>query len=378
MKTVRSLSLGVLLGVACAPRSPSTGDTAHASGRTQTDRSPLAAKAPSTEDAAHAPGDTGATTLLVANGQGVHEYDVTGKLVRTRTPIPAQTPRRLAGGDVLFLSKSATTRTLYRIDSTDKLTTVAKLPVGYATGACKFVDDAPEGSHEWLHMESADDFVVAADGATACFTFRDRNANMADVEVVVTAALASGAVEGWVNMNKRGGCKAEKPAAGAAGLRVEGKSVFCAAGRPWSTSGAEADFQSKFGFDKKKQTITSNAHGEVSLGTTKARTFTVEGYSPSGQWVVISGCRDDSGDYVYRSLYLVDRATGDTHTLQAGKGTSAISKRNVSALGGCSIETLTVTGEATVAWLSDELLIVDKIAIRPGIGTWTIDGDVAW
>ena len=92
--------------------------------------------------------------------------------------------------------------------------------------------------------------------------------------------------------------------------------------------------------------------------------------SPSGRWLVASGGIQE-GDYVWRSIWIVDRERGEIVPIAEG-ASAAMTRPDAAA-------TLSIAGESTLEWLpgSPEVLVVDQTLWIPGTGLVPLGGRLA-
>jgi hypothetical protein len=275
-------------------------------------------------------------TFIVGNDQGVREVGYDGATVRVIATTPARRLRLVAGGKAVVFYVRATGEIHELSLATGVDRKVAALPNGFK--ACGHMPDYQSG-HRFavanLDVQADDDFVFDGSGNAVCMTLMDRNVNMANVAIDVRVDLASGAV---LHRVTRGGECAAKPP----------NWKDCAAR---ATDGAKwAPFRSAAGIDE-------------------------ELVSPSGRWSVLS-MNDDRGDYIHRSLFLLDRQGDQVFPIVKGPFPAPIP---LAALARTEDRAATVdaVGESVVRWLDHDALLVDSLLVVPERGGVDIDGDAA-
>jgi hypothetical protein len=330
------LALPILLCVACNPAPAPTGGVS---------LPPSVAPAPSSAapappSAAPAPTATASAplTLIVAGDSGVLEVGLDGAVKRTLARSPARRPRLTAGGkEVLFFARDLAE--IRRITlATGAVARVAALPRSFAICAGGGRKNVAIGD---LDVQDPDDFVV--DGGALCMSLMDRNANMANVRVHVRVDLASGAVQHRVSAG--GACDPKAPDLPACAPPPEPPPAAAAAPFPLSSLGLPA-------------------------------TVKEESVSPSGRWSVLSQ-ETEGGDYIHRSLLLLDRRERRVYTLAKGPFPSPLASAQLA-----SPQTITGTadavGESDVRWIGGrDLLLVDRLLVTPEQGGVELPGDVA-
>jgi len=175
-----------------------------------------------------------------------------------------------------------------------------------------------------------------ASSNAVCMTLMDRNANMANVAIDVRVDLASGAALHRVIQG--GECVAKPP-------KWKDCAAPAAAGAKW------APFRGAAGIDE----------GLV---------------SPSGRWSVLSVLKDDSGDYIYRSLFLLDRRGNRVFPIVKGPFPAPIPLADLARTRD-EAGTVDAVGESAVRWLDHDALLVDSLLVVPERGGVEIEGDVA-
>jgi hypothetical protein len=113
-----------------------------------------------------------------------------------------------------------------------------------------------------------------------------------------------------------------------------------------------------------------------------------ESTSPSGRWALLGGDVSE-GDYIHRSLVLLDRTTGDLFPIrQRGGAWPPALPRPAAAPGKPAPKlklpvprTIEAVGETDTRWLgttaASELLVIDKLVVRPGAASFSVNGRLA-
>jgi hypothetical protein len=280
-------------------------------------------------------------TLVVADEHGVREVGYDGTVVRTLTKTPAQRPRFVPGGkDIVFYTRPQ--GELRRISlETGGEHSVAVLPRTFKT--CDRMPSYPPG-HVFLlgdlDVQGDEDFAVDAAGTRACMTLMDRNANMLNVRIELEIDLSSGVVRHRVQIG--GDCTKAK----AAWRGCEGAREPPPRAAPFPLA---------------------------SLG--EGPELTEEAVAPGARWSVLS-VPGDVADYVYRSLFLLDRERKRIFPIVAGPFPAPLApgeaSRNKDGRG-----TVYAVGETPVRWLGGDALLVGGLLVLPGQRGVDVGGEVA-
>jgi hypothetical protein len=96
------------------------------------------------------------------------------------------------------------------------------------------------------------------------------------------------------------------------------------------------------------------------------------------------------GDYIHRSLVLLDRTTGELFPIRPKGGAwpaalprpaAAVPDKPAPKLKLPVQRTVSVVGETDTRWLgttaASELLVVDALVVRPGVASFLVDGQLA-
>jgi hypothetical protein len=309
--------------------------------------------------------------LIVGSKRGLEAWSTDGKRKRLISAGAAFHPRFLDESSVLVISNKHSDlsrgATLQRVSLTDgKRETVARLP--------KF-DCGPAPEAETLNsvdVQSEDDVSLDPEHRAVCLHLHDRNENMANLSLAVHVDLSSGKVERWLSVGDDV-CKPPRDvilgdAPGSCPYRVP-------------PPASERSFEYGMNEDTPGQVQHTTASGVQSA-------LEIQGYygektSPSGRWLVLAGDETD-GDYLYRSLILLDREQGQVFPIPHPKGRwpAALRPKGPKHTIETPIEkTVQVTGESDIRWFGDgaplELLIVEGSLVNPGVGTFTVGGQIA-
>src|SRR6185437_3747980 len=267
-----------------------------------------------------------ARSFVVASEQGIRVMGFDGKVLRTLTRTPAERPRFLPGEQeaIFYVEGEGEVRRISL--ETGAVSVVAVLPKSFRT--CGKMPDYEQGhmfERGELRIQDDLDFALDASKGAVCMALQDRNTNMMNVRVEVRVDLASGAV---VHRVEYGGDCAKRPPAWA-GCDRRRRAVSPAAPFPVASLDAGAD-------------------------------VTEEQVSPSGRWSVLSVPNEyQGGDYIYRSLYLLDRQQRRIFPIAPGPfpAPAAPAANNES--------TFTAVGETPVHWLDGDALVVGTLLVLP-------------
>lgn len=223
-----------------------------------------------------------------------------------------------------------------------------------------------------LAIQSPWDFAVDATGRLVCMTLMDRNLNMKDIKVDVRIDLESGKVSRFIEVGQS--CKPSR------GVEIGHPRTpsWQACGRKERPASGRAF---RFAFDEGM--IVELVPGSRPSPRVRLSDYTAEDESPSGRWRVLGGDIEE-GDYIHRRIVLLDREAGEVFPIPEAPGAwprplegSGAQPPFVIALP----KTASVVGETDLRWLGEddasELLVVDRLVVRPGGATFAVDGEVA-
>ncbi|MBI5486372.1 MAG: hypothetical protein HY905_03480 [Deltaproteobacteria bacterium] len=325
---------------------------------------PEAADAAAT-DAGH-PADLSGRPLVVAGPDGLATVDRDGSVIREITGTPLALARWLPGNSEL-VGLGADGRSILRIElESGAVRAVASLPervrvcasVEHEAGdmAVGAVGSDAGGS---LHVESDDAVWVVPGGEVLCLVLQDRNANMMDYAVRFRVVLADGKVEAAIEFPEA--CAVAAPT----GCGPEEK--------PQPVPRPSSRTTYPFEVDASARLVRDGRVAGVFAPTLDVLEDSFGHRSPSGRWVVLSG-GVDGGDYIWRSLWLVDRQEGKVFPVREGTFPEAIE-----AAAADPQATERVAGESTVRWEdgSPEVLVIDDLLVVPGYAVVRLEGRVA-
>jgi hypothetical protein len=266
---------------------------------------------------------------------------------------------------------------LDRISLADgKRTRVAKLPPFSCAGTTGG-DASVDRESTALSIQDGTDFVVDAGKRFVCIELMDRNVNMASLAVAMRVDLETGKVERRLTLGKEE-CKPPDDVAVDDGESddVQSDKRGCTAEAARPAQGAPASFPFTF------------ADGALLRQGSSKRVLTIRGYddalliSPSGRWAVLGGDQED-GDYIHRSLVLLDRATGHVFPIRASPHWPAPllpASKTKARLETPIPRTVSVVGETDVRWLGTgeetELLVIDDLVVKPGGASFSVKGEI--
>lgn len=287
-------------------------------------------------------------TLFVAGEQGVREVALDGKTLRTVSSEKVSNPRRMPDGkSLLYLvpGKPELRRMDLETGASSKVATLprsfrlCKLPANESETTFKFTD---------LNIQSAGDFVIDKSGKAACMELMERNFNMADVIINLRVPLLGSGKAQWA-ASLPDGCPGPKLAA-------------CEPARQTPAVPPAAPYDLDAGW------LVAGKKRVIKLGRGD---FKVDSVSPGGFLAVIGG-NIDEGDYIHRTLYLLDRRDGTIRTI--GKKSVVLTQKLLSTM---DAESESAVGETTIRWINDEVLLIDSKLVYPGKGLVELGGKVA-
>ena len=344
---------------------------------------PVAAKPDAAAVVRSDAGATSQTELIVGSKRGLEAWQPDGSGKRMISRGVALRPRWIDATRVLVIvsrdSDLAKGARLERISLSDgKRSKVAKLP----PFACKQPADAkPDSTQESqldLAIQDPSDFVVDKGGQKACISLMDRNINMMTYALEVAIDLKKGKVERWLTA----GGDTCIPPDGVELAESEAK-LDCSA--------AERSPQSQVVAPPFPFTFTENGILKKGQGEEGDPVLKIPGYapnedatSPSGRWMVLSGDQED-GDYIHRSLVLLDREKGEVFPLRLSRTWPAPlragGKQKLPHIKTPIAKTSGAVGETDVRWLGtstdSERLIIDDMVVKPGVFSFSVDGEIA-
>jgi hypothetical protein len=103
---------------------------------------------------------------------------------------------------------------------------------------------------------------------------------------------------------------------------------------------------------------------------------TEEAVAPGGRWSVLAVPAPEGGDYIHRSLFLLDREKRLVFPVVAGPSPAPVPPEALAGSDG-GVRTLDAVGESTVRWLDGDALLADALLVVPGQQGVELRGDVA-
>jgi hypothetical protein len=327
-----------------------------------------------------------AADLVVGSERGLEIWSTDGKLKRLVSAGPALHPRWLDSGAVVVLVPVSSDglyqgAELQRITLADgKRTPLARLP-GFS---CAKAGEAPEAyaGLQTVELQDETDFELDLARGAACLRLLNRNVNMVDVWLDVQVDLASKRVHRWLVMGEDV-CTPPSDVQPGNPENDEKREPGL-----WCESRSEGPYPMPSEGDATARPFTFTDEGTVRERTPSGGKIVlgIPGYSaelgsPSGRWLVLGGDQSD-GDYIHRSLVLLDRDRGQVYPIVTGAWPEPLR-----AAGKARLELATpiagtaeVVGETEVRWLGTpqaEVLIVDGVVLRPGVGSFELKGQLA-
>jgi hypothetical protein len=366
--------------VACSGRKAPPAQAAPASGSPQVPARPAQAepKAPAVADP-----DADAE-IIVGSQRGLEAWRRDGSGHRLVSKGSARHPRWLDDGAVLVLrpvneddlAKGARLEKITLADG--KRARVAKVPpfaygapdAGAAAPDADVIPEIPFG----LALQDPSDFTVDRSGHVACLVLMDRNINMADVVVGMRIDLATGDVLRHLEVGK----ETWEPPAGVA----LGDAERCT---PKEAPAAPDPDPTSFRFAFDNEQVVERTPGAAAAPRLRLPGYSAEAGSPSGRWQVLGGDVEE-GDYIHRSVVLLDRASGEVFPIRAAPGPWPAPLRPAGKKGPPRLRTpightAEAVGETDLRWLgrsaASELLIVDALVVRPGGRAFSVKGEIA-
>lgn len=304
--------------------------------------------------------------LLIANAEGLHEYDLDGKRLTTLATGAAASPRVLADGRVVFLRPDAKLE-LWMHTPGGETKRVAELPQAWNGETCKAEIGKPGQDVEPLALQAPGDFRLDPTKQEACIRLQDRNDNMVSFGVVVWVDLGEGKLRQQAMVDLEGECAKGEDAGHCYDFPLERP-------RPPATPAAfaysyESETGKLSGPDGSATTICREGGGECAM---------VEQRSPSGRFELLSG-EMDSGDYIYRELIVLDRQTGKLSTIGSAPDHGLLAVEAKAVFEGVHGNWQLFAGETDVRWLNQDRLWIEGLLIDPSKPALVkIDGDLAF
>lgn len=319
------------------------------------------------------PGD-----FVVGSDRGLEIWTVDGTVRRTVTRTPAPHPRWLNDTMVLVVEgvdlhgEPGQPVILSKIDlKTGKTTLVAQArPIGCAKEVSEF-----EVPGVVLGLRQELDFVADPSRNRACVSLSDGPETLT---VFMAMDLATGAIHQIVETAPRG-CRLPE------GVKTQDLRDRDDCARHSNVSVARPIKANALAFEFKGHGVLKvgvpSKRGQVMARLPEFQAEASESLSPSEHWQLLSG-EIEEHDFIYRKLVLVDLRSGAVFPLpkEPGAWPSPVrpgARKVIHVPSG----TLTATGESDVRWLGfdegTEVLLVDQLVLRPGVGAFSVQGDVA-
>ncbi len=324
--------------------------------------------------------------LVTSRERGVLQLDDAGTVTAVLTSTPAVVGRMRDAAHVVFLTP--TNNELRELDLTSHAErVVATLPgdVGLGCGG-QWGSDA-EGDARRAPYLVGDQLMfassMAVDADRACFEVMDRNLNMASVIAQIEVDLRTASVRSWltfVTEDRASSCVAIPEAEADALPCTQLLRVRARQERAGGRLGVGG------------WTLRDQGERGVIVGPDGARRRlaivqpVLETVSPSGRWAVIGGNREE-GDFIYRSLWLLDLRRGLVFPIAAsreeepetGARTVApwprpLTRRELADAPAMMRHAYGVTGETAIRWLGRTLVLGEALLVTPGRGTVVLPG----
>jgi len=379
-------TLGAAAQPSAAPPAPAPADPSSPSSSAPAEQTPNVPAAPAPDAlAAPARAHAGPSELIVGSRRGLEAWSLDGTRHRSISAAPARHPRWLDAQTLLVIAPRDDERGLAKGGKLQRIALgdgrredVATLP----PFACKRGTPPPEDSSfaEYpyeVDLQDDSDFDVAPAAGLACLRLLDRNVNMASVILDVHVDLKSRHVQRWLVTGEDVCAPPRGVRRGEATSSCHGSEEPQAPSEPATTRSYPYDMPRADGV-----VIQASAQGErpaLNVGLD----YSPEARSPSGRWLVLGGDTVE-GDYLYRRLSLLDRENGRVFPIleKAGAWPAALEPIAGSPPSlALPIESaVLVPGETDLRWLSTaegELLVVGSTIVRPGLGSFTVDGELA-
>lgn len=324
--------------------------------------------------------------IVTSRERGVLQVDDAGTVAAVLTSTPAVVGRMRDATHVVFLTP--TTNELRELDLTSRTErVVATLPgdVGLGCGGAWGSDAEGDARREPYLVGDQLMFAssMAVDADRACFEVMDRNLNMASVIAQIEVDLHTGRVQSWLTFvltDRASSCTALPEA--------EADALACTRLLRGSARRERAGSRPRAG----RWTVHSSGSLGALVGPEGQRRALaiaepmVETVSPDGRWAVIGGNREE-GDYIYRSLWLLELRRGLVFPIAAsreeepetGERTVApwprpLSRRELADAPAMLRHAYGVTGETAIRWLGRTLVLGEALLVTPGRGSVALPG----
>jgi hypothetical protein len=312
---------------------------------------------------ARAPGEF----LVASESQGLLRVSREGEVLEVLTSTPALTARRADDERIIFLSPEGNTLHEYNLRAhSERIVATIPNDTGLGCGGIFGGPEDPAAPYTFanhLQFESS----MAADGTRACFEVMDRNLNMLSVLYLLDVPLDGSAITSTIIVSSHcGGVSYEAQQAIPCARLIRRRVREQAPRRPSRRAAWTLEVHHETG------TLRGPNNARRRLALTEP---IIESTSSDGRWGLLSANREE-GDYIYRSLYLVDLARGQLHAIEESEGAHPIAPatlRDARALGELG---MLVTGETSVAWVEHgrTLILGGNLVVHPGRRIFRLPG----
>ncbi len=333
------------------------------------------------------------TVLVASREHGLIEVDpATAMATRVVTATHASIARRRDASHVVFLVEG--TNELREVDVASGVErTIATLPgdVGLGCGGEWGSSDprdtrrAPYVVSDALMFSTS----MAVDADHACFEVMDRNLNMASVVAQIEVDLATSAIRSWVTWMLE-----DEPTTCHALTEAEEAALPCTQLLRRRSGEANTGGRARPGRYTVRETRGDPPMGLLVPPTGRARRLAIrepriETISPDGRWGVIGGNRDE-GDYIYRSLWMLDLTSGrvfglgddddddDTPTPAVRRWPTPIPARELANPQRLIDAAYGVIGETSIRWRGNTLVLGDSVIVTPSRSIVRLPGSMVW
>lgn len=231
---------------------------------------------------------------------------------------------------------------------------------------------------------------MAVDADRACFEVMDRNLNMASVVAQIEVDLHTSAVRSRITWLLE-----DEPSSCTAIAEAEEEALPCTAllrarARAASTRGRARAASYTV------RVVAGGARGLLVPPSGPGRRLAIvapslETISPDGRWGVLGG-NPEEGDYIYRSLWLVDLVRGrvfglagaggeqedESGSAQARPWPAPLPARVLADAERIREAGFGAAGETSVRWMGDALVLGETVLVRPGRSIVRLPGPLVW
>lgn len=334
------------------------------------------------------------TVLVASRAHGLLEVDpATAMATRVVTATHASIARRRDATHVVFLVEG--TNELREVDTTSGVErTIATLPGDVGLGCGGEWGSSAAGEAPYPPYVVSDRLMfstsMAVDDDHACFEVMDRNLNMASVVAQIEVDLHTSAVRSWITW-----VLSDEPSACHAISEAEQAALPCT--QLFRRRAREADTRgrARAGRWSVRETRSDPPMGLLVPPTGRARRLAIrephlETISPDGRWAVIGGNRDE-GDYIYRSLWMLELTTGrifglgedddgddDNPAPAVRRWPAPIAPRELAHAQRLIDAAYGVIGETSIRWRGNTLVLGDSVIVTPGRSIVRLPGAIVW